>query len=83
MIKSAYLDTSVYGGYYDEEFSESTVSFFDRIIRENIELIVSEVLLAELENAPEHVRDLINIIPYDQVRSIDVSSEAEKLAKLI
>ena len=27
MIKSTYLDTSVYGGYFDEEFSQNTVPF--------------------------------------------------------
>ena len=81
MIKSAYLDTSVFGGYFDEEFSESTVHFFDRIIRENIELIVSEVLTAELENAPEHVRNLLSSFPNNQIQSIDVNQEAEQLAK--
>ena len=81
MIKSAYLDTSVFGGYFDEEFSEPTVNFFDRIIRENIELIVSEVLTAELENAPEHVRNLLSSIPDNQIQSIDVNQEAEQLAK--
>jgi predicted nucleic acid-binding protein len=81
MIKSAYLDTSVFGGYFDEEFSEPTVSFFDRIIRENIELIISEVLTAELENAPEHVRELLNTIPNNQIRSVDVNPETEQLAK--
>jgi hypothetical protein len=51
MIKSAYLDTSVFRGYFDEEFSKPTVSFFERIVRDNIDLIVSEVLTSELENA--------------------------------
>jgi predicted nucleic acid-binding protein len=81
MIKSAYLDTSVFGGYFDEEFSEATVSFFERIIREKITLIISEVLTAELQNAPEQVRDLINIIPKHQINLIDVDTETEHLAK--
>ena len=54
------MDTSVFGGYFDEEFSEPTVNFFERIIRDNIVLIVSEVLTSELENAPAYVRDLLN-----------------------
>lgn len=81
MIKSAYLDTSVFGGYFDEEFSEPTVSFFERIIRDNIDLIVSEVLTSELEKAPEHMRDLLDLIPNSQIRSIEVNPEAERLAK--
>lgn len=81
MIKSAYLDTSVFGGYFDEEFSEPTVRFFERIARDKIKLIVSEVLTSELENAPEHVRDLLKLIPKSQTQSIEVNPEAEKLAK--
>jgi predicted nucleic acid-binding protein len=81
MIKSAYLDTSVFGGYFDEEFSEPTVSFFERIIRDEIDLIISEVLTAELQNAPEHVRKLLDLIPSNQIKTIDVSLESEKLAK--
>jgi len=30
------LDTSVYGGYFDEEFSADTVPFFERIFDERI-----------------------------------------------
>jgi len=82
MIKSAYLDTSVFGGYFDKEFSEPTVSLFDRMIRENIKLIVSEVLMAELANAPEYVRELQGLFPISQVKLVDVNPEAEKLAKL-
>ncbi|MFT7035560.1 MAG: putative nucleic acid-binding protein [Cyclobacteriaceae bacterium] len=81
MIKSAYLDTSVFGGYFDKEFSKPTVNFFDRIINEKIGLIVSEVLTAELHNAPEHVRNLLNSIPVSQIHLIDVNSETEQLAK--
>ena len=81
MIKSAYLDTSVFGGYYDDEFSEPTIRFFDRINKERIELIVSEVLISELENAPEHVRNLLKKIPSQQIYRIDVNPESEELAR--
>lgn len=63
MINSLYLDTSVFGGYFDEEFSKSTITLFDRILSENIQLVISEVLIAELRNAPKRVNDLIEIIP--------------------
>ena len=48
MIKSAYLDTSVFGGYFDEEFSADTIPFFERIADENITVIISELLEEEL-----------------------------------
>jgi predicted nucleic acid-binding protein len=81
MIKSAYLDTSIFGGYFDKEFSVPTRHLFDRIIREKIKLIFSEVLIAELQNAPEHVRKLKEVIPVNQISTIDVNKEAELLAK--
>lgn len=82
MIKSAYLDTSVFGGYFDEEFSVPTVKFFDRIIQDKITIIMSEILVAELQGAPNHVRGLMDIIPESQIQSIDVTTETESLAKM-
>jgi predicted nucleic acid-binding protein len=70
-----------FGGYFDEEFSDSTVSFFERLNEEQIEVIISEVLDAELQNAPQHVRDLLNTIPNGQIRSVDVNPETERLAR--
>lgn len=81
MIKLAYLDTSVFGGYFDEEFSEPTVNFFNRISAEKIELIVSEILQSELENAPKHVKNLLDNIPNEQIHKLDVNEESENLAK--
>jgi len=74
VIKSVYLDTSIYGGYFDEEFSVSTANLFDRIHRENIKVIVSEVLDAELQNAPKYVRDLLQTFPATQIQTIDGTS---------
>jgi hypothetical protein len=53
-----YLDKSVFGGYFDEEFSLHTIPLFQRI--ENYELIglYSEITLEELENAPNKVKNL-------------------------
>ena len=81
MIHSAYLDTSVFGGYYDKEFSAPTVDFFKRISKEKIKLIVSEILTSELENAPERVKNLLNKIPEEQIQRVDVNPESKELAK--
>lgn len=60
MIQSVYLDTSVFGGYFDTEFSITTVQFFERILNEQIEVIISEILISELEKAPAKVRNTYN-----------------------
>ena len=66
MIKSAYLDTSVFGGYFDEEFSDNTIPFFERIADERIQIFISKLLIAELAGAPNEVRELLKSIPQNQ-----------------
>ncbi len=80
MIKSAYLDTSVFGGYFDEEFSEDTIPFFERISEERIIVIVSELLEDELSGAPEFVRELFNQILNQGALFVNVTKEVEQLA---
>mgnify|MGYP005849695435 FL=1 len=80
MIKSAYLDTSVFGGYFDDEFSDNTVPFFERIIDERIQIFVSRLLIAELAGAPDEVRELLNQIPREQQIFVELTKEARKLA---
>lgn len=80
MIKSAYLDTSVFGGYFDEEFSANTIPFFERIQEERIQIFISKLLIAELAGAPEEVRELINQIPQNQRVFVELTKEARKLA---
>ena len=48
-----YLDTSVYGGYFDEEFSEWTKPFFEQARAGKFQIILSDVTLGELEKAPD------------------------------
>ena len=58
MIKRVYIDTSVFGGYFDEEFSEDTISFFDSVRNGEITLIVSDIIEAEIIGAPDFVKHL-------------------------
>ncbi|MCG3130811.1 MAG: hypothetical protein FLDDKLPJ_01584 [Phycisphaerae bacterium] len=51
-----YADTSVYGGVFDEEFSEASRSFFNLAGGGRFRLLVSDVLRREIERAPDHVR---------------------------
>ena len=80
MISSVYLDTSVFGGYFDKEFSDKTIPFFHRLIDEKIQVFVSSLLIAELAGAPNDVRELINQIPYRQQTFIKLTEEARQLA---
>jgi hypothetical protein len=38
MIKKIYIDTSVFGGYFDEEFKKETKYFIEEILKRNFYL---------------------------------------------
>ena len=58
-----YIDTSVVGGFYDEEFAESTKAFFDKVEKGDFVLVVSELLRAELLRAPKLSGNILTAIP--------------------
>ena len=80
MIKKVYIDTSVVGGYFDEEFSLWTKLFFESIQNGSFKIAVSELLYTELANAPEHVRNLIVNIPDEFKVHVEYNEEAKLLA---
>ena len=53
-----YADTSVYGGVFDEEFTEASRAFFNLVRTGDFTLCVSEVVHQELLVAPEKVNKL-------------------------
>jgi len=75
-----YIDTSVFGGYYDEEFSEFTIPLFDRINNHEFTLLFSPVTQDELENAPENVRELVKGLKAEWTEYLEVTDEAVELA---
>jgi predicted nucleic acid-binding protein len=80
MKQKIYIDTSVVGGYFDDEFSEDTMLFFDRIRRSELLIIVSDLLEAELLGAPEFVRKLLPTIDAQNIERIKLTPEAIELA---
>jgi len=53
-----YADTSVFGGILDDKFKSPSQLFFDQIIEGKFQLVVSDVISREIDEAPEPVRDL-------------------------
>lgn len=51
-----YADTSVFGGVFDDEFSQHSRTFFEEVRSGRFKLFVSEVVRVELESAPDEVR---------------------------
>ena len=80
MKQKIYIDTSVFGGYFDEEFSNQTIPLFERIKNEEFILLYSSVTQGELENAPNYVKELVKSLKVDFTEYIDISDEAIDLA---
>jgi len=80
MKQRIYIDTSVIGGYFDDEFSSDTIPFFERVIDGEIIIILSDILEAELLRAPDFVKELLTTIPLQQIEYIKLSPEAIELA---
>jgi len=75
-----YIDTSVVGGYFDEEFKEATIKLFDRLNNNEIIFVVSDLLDLELINAPLQVREHLLKYSADKFQRVELTEEAIKLA---
>lgn len=75
-----YLDTSVFGGYFESEFELWTKILFDKIRLGEFRIIYSKLVDIELLPAPEKVRDLAYSLPMTQLELVEISDEALELA---
>ena len=75
-----YLNTSVFGGYFDTEFELWTKILFEKIIGGQYKVIYSKLVDIELTPAPEKVRNLADSLPLSQLELIEISDEAFELA---
>lgn len=80
MQQRLYIDTSVFGGFYDEEFEEFTKPLFSRIQKKEFVLLFSPVTQDELENAPEQVKELVQHLKVEFTEFIELTEEAVELA---
>jgi predicted nucleic acid-binding protein len=80
MKQRIYIDTSVVGGYFDEEFSVETILFFDTVKKGQVTIILSDLLEAELLRAPEFTKTLLKSIPEEYKENVRISPAAIELA---
>jgi len=80
MRQRIYIDTSVFGGYFDEEFAEQTIPLFDRFRNNEFTLLFSAVTQDELENAPEKVKELLRQLKAEMTEYLETTGEAIDLA---
>ena len=80
MQPKLYFDTSVFGGHFDDEFSEHTIPLFERLRTNEFILLFSTVTQDELENAPEKVKNLVKGIKEEHTEFLEATEEAVELA---
>lgn len=80
MKQRIYIDTSVFGGFFDEEFAEHTIPFFNRINEGDFIILYSTVTQEELEKAPDRVKQLVTNLQVNQTEFIEITEEAIDLA---
>ncbi len=80
MKQRIYIDTSIVGGYFDEEFKEATIKLFERLENNEIIFVVSDLLDLELIDAPQYVREHILKYTADKFQRVELTEEAVWLA---
>ncbi len=75
-----YLDTSVFGGYFDDEFQEWTIPLFERINNGEFTILISTMLDEELEFAPERIKNLLSNLKDSFTEFLKDKDEAISLA---
>jgi len=63
MMQDIYIDTSVIGGCLDAEFQEWSVRLFDEFKKGIKRCVISSVVLSELEDAPQNVKNVLAEVP--------------------
>jgi len=79
-MERIYVDTSVFGGYFEPEFELWSKALFDKIIKGDLKMLYSQMTEIELITAPEYVRELLTKIPNSNIEILNISEQSNKLA---
>lgn len=82
MKQRIYIDTSIVGGFFDEEFKEDTIKLFERLEKDEVTFVLSDLLELELLNAPKQVRELLLNYPANKFENIELTEETILLADM-
>ena len=78
-IPRIYLDTSVFGGCFDVEFAEESLAIFELIRSGEYRAVMSEIVLEELEDAPQRVKEIVLSLPEKGLEFITITEEIIQL----
>ena len=81
MTQRIYIDTSVIGVYFDEEFELYTKLFFEKVEQGKFKVILSDILSTELIGAPENVIKFYQSIPKAQIEYVEQDEDSIQLGE--
>jgi hypothetical protein len=74
-----YADTSVLGGCFDDEFAEFSLALLDMVQWSEIVLLISDLLVSEIVDAPAQVKNVFESLPAAGIELILSGPESEQL----
>jgi predicted nucleic acid-binding protein len=81
MKQRFYIDTSVFGGFFDKEFEEETILLFEKVKLGQVVCVYSNLTESELSGAPSKVRSYFEKLNDDQKEKVQVTPDVLKLAE--
>ena len=77
-----YIDTSVIGGCFDEEFAEWSKNLFEEFFKGNKIAVISDLTIEELEGVSDNIKNKLREIPTESLEFLQKNDEANELANL-
>lgn len=74
-----YIDTSVIAGCLDDEFSLESNQLMEAIKQEKFILLMSDIIVSKLINAPQSVKDILLSIPQRVIEVVKITPEVLQL----
>jgi hypothetical protein len=75
-----YIDTSVIGGCFDEEFAEWSNKLFEELKDGKKIAVISDLTIEEIEEAYKYIQDKLWEIPSDSLEILRKTKEIEELS---
>lgn len=75
-----YIDTSVFGGYFDKEFEEETKLFFEELVNGNHTAVVSVEVTREIIKAHARVSGLLVSLLENKIEIVTLDEQVTTLA---
>jgi len=79
-IPTLYLDTSVIGGYFDDEWQDATRELWGQMEAGKYRFVTSVVTEQEISRAPQHVKALFERTFTDPEMVLDIGDDVKRLA---